>query len=191
MSPNSYIQFDADGLLRGYMGEEEHEEPCFTWTYSVFENIINETITPSMYNYMASHVAENFTKDNLWEIAGGDYWTGSLEEEAIDAYFAEPLCERIIMHDQTLTNLRAAKLRAEDKESAAIDAMLEENKPFDHTSPIDKEYCDFMRNIIERERKKIDDLERQIHEEEQWRGGHEEGMEVDLATQPQYDPMEE
>lgn len=189
MSPNSYISFNDQGLLCGYMGEEKHEDPCFTWTYSVFENIINEAITPSMYHYMAGHVADNFTKDNLWEIAGGDYWTGELEEAAVDAYFDEPLCERIIMHEQELVNLRAAKLRAEEKESAAIDAMLEENKPFDHTSPIDKEYSDFMRKIIERERKKIENLERQIHEEEQWRGGHEEGAEN--ATQPVYDHTDE
>jgi hypothetical protein len=190
MSPNSYIAFNKSGLLCGYLGEAEHEDPCFIWTYSVFEDLINECITPSMYHYMAGHVADNFTKDHLWEIAGGDYWPGQLEADAVDAYFDEPICERIIMHEQELTNLKAAKLRAEGKESAAIDAMLEENKPFDHTSPIAKEYSDFMRGVIERERKKIDDLERQIHEEEQWRGGHEEGAEDDLGG-PRYDPMDE
>jgi hypothetical protein len=189
MSPNSYIQFGNDGLLRGYLGEEENEEPCFTWTYSVFEELINECISPSMYHYMAGHVADNFTKDHLWEIAGGDYWPGQLEADAVDAYFDEPLIERMIMHEQELTNLKAAKLRAEEKESAAIDAMLEENKPFDNTSPINKEYSDFMRKIIERERKKIEDLERRIHEEEQWRGGHEEGAED--ATRPRYGPDDE
>lgn len=189
MSPNSYIEFNKQGLLCGYLGEAENEEPCFIWTYSVFEEMINEAVTPSMYHFMANHVASNFSKDDLWEIATDDYSAGDLEAEAIDAYFAEPLSERIIMHEQMLTNLKAAKLRAEAKESAAIDAMLEENKPFDHTSPIDQEYSDFMRKIIERERKKIEDLERQIHEEEQWWGGYEEGAED--ATRPRYDPMEE
>ena len=108
----------------------------------------------------------------------------------IDAYFDLPINDRIRMHEQTLVNLRAEKREAEAKESAAIDAMLEENKPFDHTSPIDKEYSDFMRGIIERERKKIDDLERQILEEENWRGGHEAGAEDDLGG-PRYDPMDE
>ena len=166
MSPNSYIHYGDDGLLHGYLGEANDEEPCFTWTYSTFEEYLNECITPSMYNFMASYVADNFTKDDLWEVAGGDYCPGDLEAAAVDAYFDQPLSERITQHEQELVNLRAAKRRAEDKESAAIDAMLEENKPFDHTSPIDKEYSDFMRGIIERERKKIDDLERQILEEE-------------------------
>lgn len=190
MSPNSYIQFGDDGLLRGFLGEAEHEKPCFVWSYSVFEELINEAITPSMYHFMAGHVASNFTKDDLWELAGDDYCPGSLEADAVDAYYDEPLTERIIMHEQTLVNLRADLRRAEAKESAAIDAMLEENKPFDHTSPIAKEYSDFMRKIIERERKRIGDLERRIHEEEQWRGGHEEGAEDDTHLDA-YDHMEE
>jgi hypothetical protein len=79
------------------------------------------------------------------------------------------------MHDQELVNLRAAKRNAEARESAAIDAMLEENKPFDHTSPIAHEYANFMRAIIDESRVTIDRLECDIHEEEQWVGGHEAG----------------
>jgi len=93
------------------------------------------------------------------------------------------------MHDQELVNLCAAKRRAEAKESAAIDAMLTENKPFDHSSPIDQEYSDFMRSIIEKNRAKIDRLENEIHEEEQWRGGHEDGA-SDLETAEHYDPKD-
>jgi len=33
---------------------------------------------------MAGHVADNFTKDHLWEIAGGDYWPGQLEADAVE-----------------------------------------------------------------------------------------------------------
>jgi hypothetical protein len=190
MSPNSYISFNDQGLLCGYQGEAKHEEPCFVWTYSVFENLINESITPSMYNYMAEYVAKNFTKDDLWEIAADDYGAGNLEAEAVDSYFEQPINYRIEQHEQTLVNLRAAKRRAEAKESAAIDAMFEENKPFDNTSPIDEEYCEFMRSIIEKNRTAIDRLEREIHEEEQWRGGHEAG-ESDLETDETYDQMDE
>lgn len=138
---------------------------------------------------MASYVRNEITKDELYEIQGGDYCCGDLEANAVDAYFDLPLNDRIEMHEQELVNLRAAKRRAEAKESAAIDAMLEENKPFDHTSPIDQEYCDFMRDIIEKSRAKADRLEREIHEEEQWRGGHEEG-ESDTDRE-NYDPMDE
>ena len=177
MSPNSYLAFNDAGLLCGYQGEYEGEEPVFTWTYAEFEEYLNESITPSMYHYMASYVRNEISKEELYEIQGGDYCTGRLEEEAIDAYFDLPINDRITMHEQELVNLRAAKRSAEAKESAAIDAMLTENKPFDDSSPIDQEYSDFMRSIIDKNRAKADRLEREIHEEEQWRGGHEEGAE--------------
>ena len=190
MSPNAYIAFNKDGILCGYQGEYEGEEPVFIWTYSTFEEYLNECITPSMYHFMASYVRNEITKDELYEIQGGDYGTGDLEAAAVDAYFDLPINERITMHEQELVNLRADKRRAEAKESAAIDAMLEEHKPFDETSPIDKEYSDFMRSIIAKNRKAIDRLENEIHEEEQWRGGHEEG-ESDLETYENYDQMDE
>jgi len=151
MSPNAYIAFNKDGILCGYPGEAEREEPCFTWTYAEFEQYLNEYITPSMYHFMASYVEENMTKDELWEIQGGDYCPGDLE-------------------------------------SAAIDAMLEENRPFDDSSPIAHEYAEFMRGLIAKNRKAISRLEREIHEEEQWIGGHEEG--ASDMEQENYDPME-
>ena len=180
MSPNSSVCFSSEGLLVGYQGEYEGEEPVFTWTYAEFEEYLNECITPSMYHFMANYVRNEISKEELYDIQGGDYCTGRLEEEAVDAYFDLPINDRITMHEQELVNLRAAKRSAEAKESAAIDAMLTENKPFDDSSPIAQEYNDFMRSIIDKNRAKADRLEREIHEEEQWRGGHEEGAE-DMA----------
>jgi hypothetical protein len=168
MSPNSYVSFNEDGLLCGYQGEHEHEEPVFIWTYSEFEEYIDESITPSMYHFMAGYVRNKISKDELYEIQGGDYCTGDLEAAAIDAYFAIPVYDRIEMHEQELVNMRVQMRRAEARESAAIDAMLEENKPFDSTCPIESDYNDFMRGIIEKSREKIKRLESQIHEEEQW-----------------------
>jgi len=190
MSPNAYVCFNSAGLLVGFQGEEIQEEPCFTWTYSEFEEFLDEAITPSMYHYMANYVRDEITKEELYEIQGGDYCTGDLEAAAVDAYFALHINERITMHEQQLVNMRAELRRAEARESAAIDAMLEENKPFDHTSPISAEYGEFMRGIIEKSRAAIDRLQNEIHEEEQWRGGHEEGAEDDAHLNP-YDPMEE
>lgn len=190
MSPNSHVCFNDQGLLCGYQGEYEGEEPVFVWTYAEFEEYLNESITPSMYNYMASYVRNEITKDELYEIQGGDYRTGDLEAAAVDAYFDVPINERITMHEQELVNLRADLRRAEARESAAIDAMLEENKPFDDTSPIAREYADFMRGLIEKNRAKIDRLQNEIHEEEQWRGGHELGVEDDSHLNP-YDHMDE
>ena len=191
MSPNAYVAFNDQGLLVGYQGEHEGEEPVFVWTYSLFEEMIGEAITPSMYHCIAGYVASEISKEELYEVQGGDYCPGMLEACALDSYFDQPLNDRIEMHEQTLVNLRAAKRRAEAKESAAIDAMLEENKPFDDASPIAHEYADFMRGVIAKSRKLIDQIADEIHEEEQWRGGHEEGMEDDRGATSGYDPMDE
>jgi hypothetical protein len=142
-----------------------------------------------MYHFMASYVEEYMTKDELYEIQGGDYCTGDLEAAAVDAYFDLPLNTRITMHEQELVNLRADLRRAEAKESAAIDAMLTENLPFDSSNPIAREYADFMRGLITENRAKADRLENEIIEEEQWRGGHEDG-ESDTERE-NYDPMDE
>lgn len=190
MPPTSHLAFTDSGLLCGYRGPSEDDHPIFTWTYSTFEKYLNECITPSMYHFMANYVLNEISIDELYDIQNGEYSAGDLEAEAVDAYYDEPLIERIRMHEQELVNLRAAKRRAEARESAAIDAMLTENKPFDHTSPIDREYSDFMRSIIENNRAGIDRLECEIHEEEQWRGGHEECA-SDLETDENYDPMAE
>jgi len=191
MSPNSHLGWNSADLLCGYQGEYEGEEPVFVWTYDVFEEYLNECITPSMYHYMASYVEGHMTKEELYEIQGGDYCPGDLEAAAVDAYFDLPINERITMHEQELVNLRAALRRAEAKESAAIDAMLEENSPFDETSPIAHEYAEFMRGLIAKNRAKADRLNDEICEEEQWRGGHEADAENEWAAAPDYDPMDE
>ena len=186
MSPNAYLQW-KDRLLCGYQGESEHEQPNFMWTYSTFEDYINEYVTPSMYHFMAGYVQEHITKHELYEIQGGDYCPGDLEAEAVDAYFALPLTTRMNMHDQELANLRALKRRADDRESAAIDAMLEENKPFTGPSPISKDYADFMRGIIDKSRRDSERFEREIYEEENWWGEYAE----DKENGPRYDHADE
>jgi hypothetical protein len=47
-----------------------------------------------------------------------------------------------------------------------------------------------MRDLIAKNRAKADRFDREIHEEEQWRGGHEAGA-SDLDTDERYDPMAE
>ena len=143
-----------------------------------------------MYHFMANYVEKEITKEELYEIQGGDYATGPLEAEAVDAYFALPIRERIRLHEQELVNLRASARLAEARESAAIDAMLDEHRPFDDSSPIARDYADFIRGIIAKESDARQRLDREIFEEEQWRGGHEEGAEDDAHLNP-YDPMDE
>lgn len=193
MSPDAYVCWDKSRrLLCGFPGQSRTEDPTFIWSYSVFERHLDEAITPSMYHFMAGWVLENISKTDLWEIQCDDYCDGNLEAQAVDAYFDQPLHTRISMHEQELVNLRAEKREAEAKESAAIDAMLEENRPFDNTSPIAHEYAEFLRGLIAKTRKQIDALEDEIHEEEQWRGGYEEGAEDDaFGDRMMYDPMDE
>jgi hypothetical protein len=62
--------------------------------------------------------------------------------------------------------------------------------PFDGASPIAQEYADFMRGLIAKNRAKVDRLENEIHEEQQWRSGAEPGA-SDMETDENYDPMEE
>ena len=191
MSPNAYVCWNDDThLLCGFQGEAEHELPVFTWTYSTFEAYLTEACTPSMYHYMAGYVLEEITKEELYEIQGGDYCTGSLEEEAVDAYFNLPINKRIDMHEQELANLHAERDRAAGKEAAFIDACLDDNCPFDIGSPIYVEYCQWCRSQKETWSKIADRLADEIHEEEQWRGGHEEGA-SDMETDEKYDPKEE
>jgi hypothetical protein len=176
MSPNAYVSF-TDGLLCGYPGEDEVELPVYTWTYSEFEEYLNESITPSMYRFMAEYVHDNISKEDLYQIQRDDYYPGDLNEEAVNAYFELPINQRIALHNQMLSDLKKKKKLAEAKEMAAIDALLEDQNPFGNDSPINHEYTEFMNGLVVKNRTKVDRLETQIHEEEQWRGGHEEGAE--------------
>ena len=126
---------------------------------------------------MAEYVQENISKDELYDIQGDNYCPGGLEEDAVNFYFDMPIKRKIALHEQMLKELRNERDSALAKEAAAIDAMLDENIPFGEDSPISHEYAEFMRGLITENRKKVDRLEHEIHEEEQWRGGHEEGSE--------------
>jgi hypothetical protein len=168
MSPNVDLEFNDAGILVATLDTEI----CFTWTYSDFEEHLNESITPSMYEFMANYVYSNITKDQLWDIESQDYCSGDLEEEAVNAYFNVPALDRQIMHAQSLQNLKAERQCAEDKEFAATDC------PFDPTSPIYVEVMIFLKKLARENQKKRENLERMINEEKQWRGGWEAGEEV-------------
>jgi hypothetical protein len=190
MSPSAHIAYNAEGLLCGYPGEEPGEAPTFVWTYSTFEKFLDECVTPSMYHSMAAHVADYISKDDLWDIQGDEYCAGDLEAAAVDAYFNLPINDRITRHEQEIVNIQAEKRLVEARESAAIDAMLEENKPFGNSSPISEDYSRFMRELIAKSRETINRLECELHEESQWRGGHEAGAENDAHLHP-FDLMDE
>jgi hypothetical protein len=191
MSPNAYVHWnDESRLLYGFQGEYENEKPCFTWTYSTFEEYLGEACTPSMYNFFTNYICDEISKEELYEIQGGDYCPGRLEEEAVDAYFELPIKERIDLHMQEMKNLEAERDRASGKEAAFIDAILDEACPFDMASPIYVEYCQWCREQKEKWTKIHFDLCCQLNEETDWRGGHEEGAE-DMETDENYDAMAE
>jgi len=183
MSPNVWVKFDDDDMLIATDGESEY----YKWTYSEFEEFLNESITPSMYQFMAAHVYKNIDKDSLWMIETEDYGGHHDCEMAVNAYFEIPALERQEMHDQELVNLKAQYKSAEEKEMAAVNWMLDDNTPFDPVSPIYVEVCQYVRGLVDKFKTKRERLEREIHEEEQWRGGWEKDMDTDLN----YDHEEE
>lgn len=176
MSPNAYLsRGPKTGLLCGYPGESEIEEPTFVWSYSLFEEINGDSVSPSMYEYFTGYVESKMTKDRLYEIEADDYCEGDLEEDAVAAYYQIELCDRVAMHLRTLEILRGNLIIADSKETAAMNWILDaENQPFDPTSPIYGEVVDFVRDLVNRNREKRELLERQVHEEENWTGGVEE-----------------
>jgi hypothetical protein len=177
MSPNACLSWnEKTGLLCGYPGEAALEEPSFVWTYSVFEEYVGEYITPSMYGAMASYVENNLTKDQLYEIQGGDYCPGELEEAAVNDYYEVPILARIELHEECLKNLKADRNRAEEKMHAFIDAYLDEECPFDTSSPIYTDYCTWIRDEKKKWEEEMNDLQNRVYEEEQWYSGAERRM---------------
>lgn len=193
MSPNSFIQWNSDtGLLEGFDGE--NSEPVMTLTYADFEEYTGESISPSMYHWMTTYIIANHTKNDLRDIEMGDGFSEDLISAAVESYFNEPLNDRIELHEQTLGNLARARDLAEAKEGAAMDWILDDEIPFDNTSPIYSETCDFVRGLIDKYRVKRERLAQELHEEEQWRGGYEaDAVSVDDTeiVMEDVDPMEE
>jgi hypothetical protein len=192
MSPNAYVSWcDEKRMLCGYQGEEENEKPVFVWDYSVFEEYNGEAVTPSMYEFLSAYIQNNITKKQLYEIQGDDYCPGDLEEEAVNAYYQVPILTRTEMHKQMLINLYAEHHAVSAKETAAINWMLDDDKqPFDITSPIYTEVCNFVRKLTDKYKSMGERLRAEIDEEEQWWSGAEEGAEGSAAAAV-YDSMEE
>jgi len=172
--------------LCGYDGESS--EPVFKWTYSVFEDYNGEAVTPSMYDFLADYVMSNLSKDQLYEIQAHDYYPGDLEEAAVNAYYEIPILERIEMHNQMMQNLKAESQRCEDKMHAFINALLDEECPFDPTSPIYTDYNAWLRSEKIKWEKNWEDAQNQMCEEAFWSSGADEGAEYERQV---YDPMDE
>ena len=180
MSPNVWLEYDGKALI-ATDGERQYKK----WTYSDFEEHVGESISPSMYEYMLDYVYENMDKSRLYDLEG-DCYDGDLEEEAVNAYYEEPCQERQKMHDQMMANLekKVAETRAKLTAANALPEL-----PFDPTSPLYAEVQEFWTKLGTNLAHDLDELEAQLLEEENWRGGWEDGE--SQTDGPRYDEMDE
>jgi hypothetical protein len=137
--------FNEDGLLCQW----HSGEPVYIWTYSTFEEYTGESISPSMYEYMAHYVLNHLDSDNP-------------ESEAVESYYSLGEDERYRLSEQMLINLGVRKNVADSKVSAAFDALLD----IDETSPIAHEYVVFLRGLVQKYSLEARKWTDQIHEEE-------------------------
>ena len=179
MSPNVYLEFNDDDVLIATDGERTYK----TWTYSDFEDYFGEAITPSMYGFMSEYVYANLDKEARWALEAEEY-DGSFDEVAVNAYIELPWQERLDMHQQTQDNLEASLVRFREKVKAC-----DEMPTFDPSSPIYNECTEFQMDLKFKLAAKVVRLEREIHEEEQWRGGWEDGE--SQTDGPRYDETDE
>jgi hypothetical protein len=180
MSPNSWLE-----LKNGVLTATDGMRVSKVWTYGDFEYHTQEAITPSMYDYMINYVYENITKESLYDLEGDSY-DGDIDGDAVDAYFSEPCLERQKMHTQMVTHLE--KKITETRAKIAAAAPLPEI-PFDPTSPLYAEVQTFWTNLRSSLDRNLETLMRELYEEEQWRGGWEEGEE--RTGRLMYDHMDE
>lgn len=146
--------FNDDGLLC----EWQDGKPVYIWTCSTFEEYVGQSISPSMYNYMANYV--------LNTVSSGNY-SINLEAEAVESYYSLSDTQRELLHEQSLTTMKVRKGVADSKVSAAIDALLDDARPFDETSPIAHEYVVFMRGLVQKYSLEAHKWADRIHEEEE------------------------
>jgi len=152
-------------MLCGYDGESN--EPTVVWDYSVFEDITGSAVTPSMYEYFSTYIANNISKSQLREIEADDYLFGELEEEAVNAYYAESEETRALNHEKMMRNLKGEHELAESKEHAAMNWLLKEDS-FESENPIYMEVCQYVRKLVYENRENREKLERLIQEEVCW-----------------------
>ena len=119
--------------------------------YSTFQMFAGPyKITPSAYQFMYDWV----------ETTEG----GALPEDAVDAYFALPIHERDIMHNQMMTNLRMTRDELTKTRQACIMAEIRmcgiDNLP--------KEFLEFSGNYLRELERTIQNLERDLEYERTW-----------------------
>ena len=158
--------------------------------YSIFENIERGPVTPSMYLWMTAWLRKTLSSSHIQDVMTDPLTRRnqmeSWAEDAHRAYHDLPWQERLANHEQTLDNLKGELAIAEQKENAAIDWMLEEDR---EPSVILNEVCGFVRGLVVKYRCLCERLENEICEEKQWEQGGEDG--ASQTDGPRYDEMDE
>ena len=181
MSPNVWLNFDDEQHLIATDGERIYKK----WNYSDFEDHHTESITPAMYEFMIDYVYRHMDKTHLYEIEG-DCYRYDVETDAVNAYYELPCRERQEMHDQMVANLEAKIKEIRPKLEAANSMPM---LPFDPSSPIYTEVQEFWTKLGSDLAGKLYKLEAELHEEECWRGGWEDGE--SQTDGPRYDGLDE
>jgi len=124
--------------------------------YSIFQMFAGPyKITPSAYQFMKGWV----------ESRGGPFPPHlAMEADAVDAYFAMPIHERDIMHNQMMANLAMTRDELIKTRQACILAEIRmcgiENLP--------KEYLEFSGNYLRELEHTIQNIERDLEDERTW-----------------------
>lgn len=98
------MKFNASGLLSEWDGENQVR----VWTYSDFEYEARQSITPSMYNWMANHLLNTVVEEN-------GLYSEDMIYESVEAYFNLPWHVRLNLHDRTLEELDDESLIQEEE----------------------------------------------------------------------------
>jgi hypothetical protein len=93
---------------------DNNDQILCQWTYEDFERYAKDTITPSMYHYMAGYVMNRYVADG----------SSSMQEEAVLSYFKLPLKVVIEMHEQEAINI-AAEIQRTRTKLTDLDGMRE------------------------------------------------------------------
>jgi len=90
------------------LSEWHGENQVRVWTYSDFEYEARQSITPSMYVWMASHLLNTVAE------RGGAY-SEDMVYKSVEAYFNLPWHVRLDLHDQMLEELDDEFLTQEEQ----------------------------------------------------------------------------
>jgi protoheme ferro-lyase len=121
--------------------------------YSAFQMFAGPyKITPSAYQFMHDWIQSR----------GGPFPPHlEMEADAVDAYFALPIHERDIMHNQMMANLWMTRDELTKTRQACIMAET-------HMRGLPKEYLEFSGTYLRELERTIQNLERDLEDERTW-----------------------